>query len=190
MNNIKKNTPMSEGEFYAIFSVVVLAAMLIVVYIFSSFFRWSYTVSSSMYPTMDFGSNFLTYKITENTTVSRGDIVVFSPYTAENASFLFGDDSDYVKRVIGLPGDTISIKDGILYLNGEPQDESYISEPHITDFDEVSVPENSYFLMGDNRNYSYDSRYIGFIPRENLEYKHAFHIPTLSGLYITSQFVR
>lgn len=194
MNSVisnKKAHLMSERAFYVILTVVSLAAVLAVSYIFSLSFRWSYTVSSSMYPTMDFGSNFLTYKISERTSISHGDIVVFSPYTADNASFLFGDDTeDYVKRVIGLPGDTISIHDGVLYLNSEPQAETYIAGPHNLDFDEVTVPENNYFLMGDNRNYSYDSRYIGFIPRENLEYKHLFHMPTLSGLYITSQFER
>lgn len=83
----------------------------------------------------------------------RGDIAIFR----------FPDDESiyYVKRVIGLPGDIIDIKNGQVYLNGSdtPLDEPYIREPMIPEPDaHYEVPEDSYFMMGDNRNYSMDAR--------------------------------
>lgn len=83
----------------------------------------------------------------------RGDIVIFR--------FPDNEEIYYVKRVIGLPGDTIDIVDGHVYLNGsaEPMEEPYIREPMIPEEPmHFEVPEDSYFMMGDNRNYSSDAR--------------------------------
>ncbi len=83
----------------------------------------------------------------------RGDIVIFK----------FPDDEkkDYLKRIIGLPGDTVEIVDGKVYINGseEPLDEPYLSEEPVGSYGPYVVPEDSYFMMGDNRNYSNDSRF-------------------------------
>lgn len=92
----------------------------------------------------------LTYKFSDP---QRGDIAIFR----------FPDDESiyYVKRIIGLPGDTIDIVDGQVYLNGstEPLDEPYLREPMIPEPPmHFEVPEDSYFMMGDNRNYSSDAR--------------------------------
>lgn len=77
--------------------------------------------------------------------------------------FKFPDDETkpFIKRVIGLPGEEIEIKDGKVYVNGakEPLDDSYVKETPRGDFGPYKVPENSYFVMGDNRNDSWDSRY-------------------------------
>ncbi len=77
----------------------------------------------------------------------------------------------FVKRVVGLPGDIIEVKDGALYVNNERQDEPYLAESVIVqDFGPVTVPENCYFVMGDNRNYSMDSRdpSVGPIPYDQV----------------------
>jgi signal peptidase I len=83
----------------------------------------------------------------------RGDVVIFK----------YPDDEtqNYVKRIIGIPGDIVQIKEGHVYVNGEQLEEDYISEPmKVTDTEETYVvPEGHYFMMGDNRNYSLDSRY-------------------------------
>lgn len=79
---------------------------------------------------------------------------------------------DFVKRLIGLPGDTVEIKDGAVWVNGMPLEEPYLVEPHSTRPlrlpAKVEVPEGHYFMMGDNRTNSSDSREWGFVARENI----------------------
>ena len=77
---------------------------------------------------------------------------------------------DYIKRVIGLPGDTLEIREGKVWINGRPLSEPYLSAPmpRSEHFGPVTVPPKSYFVMGDNRENSYDSRFWGFVPREAL----------------------
>ena len=111
--------------------------------------------------------------------ISRGDVVVFK-YPIE-------PERDFIKRVIGLPGETIEVRDRKVLVNGSPLDEPYAhylavrSSPsefnEVTSFDvrdrygPVTVPPNHYFVMGDNRDNSQDSRYWGFLPRENVKGK-------------------
>lgn len=81
-------------------------------------------------------------------------------------------DTNFVKRVIGLPGDTVELRDGQLYLNGEPTEEPYISEDYkggySNTFGPYTVPEGRYFVMGDHRNNSNDSRFVGPLTREQI----------------------
>src|SRR5215213_6567634 len=106
--------------------------------------------------------------------VRRGDVVVFK-YPDE-------PDRDFIKRVIGLPGETLELKAKKVYVNGQPLDEPYVHflEPasesqEVTSFDvrerygPVRVPEGQYFVMGDNRDNSQDSRYWGFLPRHYIK---------------------
>lgn len=81
----------------------------------------------------------------------RGEIVIFK----------FPDDETqlYVKRVIGLPGETVKVSDGVVYINDQPIEEDYIKEAPLKDGGPWTVPEDSYFMIGDNRNNSFDSRY-------------------------------
>ena len=83
---------------------------------------------------------------------ARGDIVIFNYPDDESVK--------YIKRIIGLPGETVSFKDGDVYINDTLLEEDYTKTPHSTYCDkEFSVPQNSYFLLGDNRENSKDSRY-------------------------------
>ncbi|MGH9775640.1 MAG: signal peptidase I [Candidatus Acidiferrales bacterium] len=77
---------------------------------------------------------------------------------------------DYIKRDIGLPGDTIEVRKGVVFVNGKPLSEPYRKDPPNPgdNFGPVTVPPNEYFMMGDNRDDSYDSRYWGFVPRANI----------------------
>lgn len=101
--------------------------------------------------------NKLNYRFNEP---KRGDVVVFTSPVEP--------DKEYIKRLIGLPGDKISVQDAVLYLNGNAVDEPYLHEAMTYDFPEMTVPEGMYFAMGDNRNHSFDSHNWGGVPRENL----------------------
>lgn len=83
----------------------------------------------------------------------RGDVVVFR-YPDDPTG-----DTLYVKRVIGLPGETIEVKDGVVFVDNVGLEETYLKEETYGDFGPYEVPEDSYFMMGDNRNNSLDSRY-------------------------------
>jgi len=89
----------------------------------------------------------------------RGDIVVFS--------FPLDPNQNLLKRVIGLPGETITVEDGTLTINGTSLEEPYITAPPLYNGTWV-VPEGHYFVLGDNRNESKDSHQWGFLPRENI----------------------
>ena len=80
----------------------------------------------------------------------RGDIVIFP--------FPDNEEEKYIKRIIGLPGETIEIIDGVLYIDGTVYEEDYIKEPMRGNYGPYVVPEGCYFMMGDNRNHSSDSR--------------------------------
>ena len=115
-------------------------------------------------------------------TIKRGDVIVFK-YPEE-------PDRDFIKRVIGLPGETLELREKKVYINGKPLDEPYVhfleppstaSELHEqTSFDvrerygPVTVPPDHYFMMGDNRDNSQDSRYWGFLPRDYIKGKALF----------------
>jgi signal peptidase I len=100
------------------------------------------------------------YKVLHHTP-QRGDVVIFQ-YPLDRKW-------DYIKRTIGLPGDTVQVKDGVVYVNGQALKEDYIKERPDHDFGPETVPADQFFMMGDNRNHSCDSRVWGFVPRSDLE---------------------
>jgi signal peptidase I len=124
--------------------------------------------AGSMQPTIEIGdyviSNQLYYRYHNPT---HGDVIIFKWPRDENV--------DFVKRIVGCPGDTIEIKDNRVFLNGKKSDEPYILDVPSTgeqpgkNFGPFVIPENEYFVLGDNRNHSEDSRFWGTVPRHNIE---------------------
>ncbi len=110
----------------------------------------------------------------------RGDIIVFRAPDDEEML--------YVKRIIGMPGETINIIDGKVYINDseQPLDDEYIMEEMLGSFGPYTVPEDSYFMLGDNRNDSQDSRYWEntFLPKDNILGKAIFkYYPKIEALW-------
>lgn len=119
--------------------------------------------SGSMIPTLMIGDRVLANKfIYDFTEPERGDVAVFESVEVQG--------EDLIKRVVATPGDTVEVSGGKLYVNGEPQKEPYIkrggglSPPQ----QKITIPKDSYFMMGDNRSNSRDSRFFGPVPKENI----------------------
>jgi len=90
----------------------------------------------------------------------RGDVIVFHPPNNRLG--------DYIKRIIALPGDTIEIKKGVVYVNGSQLHEPYIKDPPNYTIRQRQIRENNYFVLGDNRNNSNDSHNGWTVPRQNI----------------------
>jgi len=97
----------------------------------------------------------------------RGDIIVFE--TPPEARARCGAGGTFVKRLIGLPGERIAVRQGRVYINGRPLREPYLTQQQGVDpYPERRVPADHFFMMGDNRSESCDSRFWGAVPRENI----------------------
>lgn len=127
-----------------------------------------YIPSGSMLPTLQIDDRLIVDKVSYRfNTPQRGDIVVFSPTAAlEKQNF----HDAFIKRVIGLPGETIAVRGGRVYVNDQPLQENYIGKDEAPQYEwgPQTVPPDSYLVLGDNRNNSYDSHYWGFVPRDKI----------------------
>ena len=124
----------------------------------------------SMMPTIQLQDRVMVDKIVfKLSEIHRGDIIVFHPLTDVDSS-----GTDWIKRVIGLPGETVEIKSGKVYINDCELTESYEMEKPNYIYGPIIVPENSYFVLGDNQNNSLDSHYWGVLPKENIVGKALF----------------
>lgn len=134
-----------------ILSHIYIPIIVIIVLLFNIFIgRIGLTVGESMMPTLN-DSDFIYVNLREE--VKRDDIIVINSET----------EGCLIKRVIALPGETIQIKHNIIFINGKPYDDRYnvIMKDYGIAANEIKLNENEYFVMGDNRNNSYDSRAFG-----------------------------
>jgi signal peptidase I len=149
--------------------IVITLVMAIVIFLLLQATVQSFIiVGSSMQPNFQDGERVLINKVVYRfDQPERGDVIIFHPG---------GDqESDYIKRIIGLPGEFVEIKDGVVCIHEEDGDVFTLAEPYIAeaarrDFTGSTIPEDEYFVLGDNRNNSNDSRNssVGTIPKEDI----------------------
>jgi signal peptidase I len=138
----------------------VLFALILRTYAVASFFIPSGSMEDTLLEHDLLIADKLSYKVLRRDP-ARGDIMIFQ--FPENRRL------DYIKRVIGLPGETIEVEDGVVFVDAEPLSEKYIKEQPLLDYGPFTVPADHYFMMGDNRNHSQDSRVWGTVPRSYFE---------------------
>jgi len=150
-------------EFFQSLIIAGILAFLIITFVAQSFV----VDGQSMEPTLHDGERLFVNKfIYRFHPPERYDIIVFTPRGAPNNKF--------IKRVIGLPGETIYIREGVTYVDGNPLVEDFINEDMIGKFGPFQVPNNKVFVMGDNRNHSADSRipsYVGYVDYRSISGK-------------------
>lgn len=174
-----RNTKSATREWIEAIVVAVLLALFIRTFVLQAF----KIPSGSMLPTLKIGDHLLVNKFLYGVRVpfsgkllvpfkqpKHGDIIVFK--------FPQDRSTDYIKRVVGLPGDTITIKDKVLLVNGKKVEDphAHFTSQEVLDgkvsprdnFGPVMVPKDSVFVMGDNRDNSFDGRFWGFVERRDI----------------------
>jgi signal peptidase I len=162
----KEGSPAKKGGGFLEFLVILLVALALVFGFVRPFVLEAFYIpSESMVPTLHVGDrvfvNKFVYRFWEP---ERGDIIVFRSVE--------GEGEDLIKRVIGAPGDRVAIRNGVLHVNGEPQQESYVRDGRPLEeglYSPTKLSEGEVFAMGDNRANSRDSRFFGPVPIENVE---------------------
>ncbi len=163
---LPRQTQIGYNEFQnmkAFFREVLITAVLAVVIFFGiqATIQSFVVVGISMEPSLREGQRLLVSKVSYYLgEPRRGDVIVFQP--------LGNTHEDYIKRVIGLPGDTVEIQKGEVYVNGSPLTEPYIRQAPSYTVEKQTVPPNAYFVLGDNRNNSNDSHNGWVVPKENI----------------------
>lgn len=165
-------------EWLGIILVALAAAFLIRGYVFQTF----YIPSVSMVPTLQVGDRIIVSKLsTAFGDINRGDVIVFKHPPREQCGGDTGPNSDLVKRVIGLPGDELTSRNNTIYVNGKKLVEHWEHAPDLgSEIGYVKVPKNQYFMMGDNRPSSCDSRMWGTLPKSLIVGKVVLRIWPLS----------
>jgi signal peptidase I len=122
------------------------------------------SMEPNLYPNQQLIIDKLSYRFHEP---KRGDIVVIN---VDNS------DIPYIKRVVGLPGEVLEVRNNRVYIDGKTLSETYITEVTQGDFGPITIPDGHIFVMGDNRRYSRDSRTIGTIPMDDIIAKAWFRV--------------
>jgi signal peptidase I len=152
-------------------AIVMALSIFIIIYLF--LFQPHQVKGSSMYSTFEDGEFLLTDKISYRfNSPQRGDVIVFKAPETEPCSEI---ECEYIKRIIGMPGDKVKVSAGHVYINNQLLEENYLPEEMITNAGSfiqeginITVPEEYYLPMGDNRPHSRDGREFGPIPKESI----------------------
>lgn len=159
--------PWNRWWVYVLFLLVSLGSGSVFEWAVREYFFITYTVpSASMVPSIRVGDRFMVEVLAPEDRLSRGEIVIFTlPETRGK---------DFVKRIVGLPGETVEIRDRTVLVDGRALEEPYARHtkagmfPQRDNLDPVKLGVDEYFVMGDNREDSYDSRWLGPVPRERI----------------------
>jgi signal peptidase I len=170
--------PQNKGWLFDWIETIVVALVLALI-IRAFFLQVFWIPSGSMEPTLDISDRIVVNKVIYNfRPPKRFEVLVFRQVQTEAGQ----EKRDLIKRLIGLPGEKLKIKDGVVYISntahkdksGAIQDDYIaLTEKHsmnrdFANYGPVTIPQNSFFMMGDNRPASADSRYWGFLPKKNL----------------------
>jgi signal peptidase I len=175
-----------KGGFIGSTPFLIIVALGVAILIKTFVVQAFYIPSESMVPTLEVGDRVFVNKfLFDGGDIERGDVLVFeNPNSAalpdrglvgsalhwlgEGIGVAQPENEDFIKRVVGLPGETIEIRDDVVYIDGEPLDEPYLTRrarAQTGDYPLTEIPEDALFMMGDNRANSLDSRFsLGFVP--------------------------
>lgn len=171
---LKKNNP---KKYYLVdWTETILVALIFALIIRQYVIQTSVVPSGSMIPTIEIGDRLFVSKYDfKFRNPERGEIIVFKSPDK--------DGKDFVKRCVGLPGEKVELKDGIVFINDQALifPNVNIQRDHFN-YGPVIIPANNYFMLGDNRPYSRDSRFWGFVPHEDLVGKALFTFYPLSRM--------
>jgi signal peptidase I len=141
--------------------LITLGLALVIFLVLQTTIQSSIVLGSSMEPGMEDGQRLIINKAVYHfREPARGDVIILHPPIEPK--------KEYVKRVIGLPGDTVEVRSGMVYINGLPLSEPYIKDAPRYNYASFIIPENNYFVLGDNRNNSNDSHTGWTVTSENI----------------------
>jgi signal peptidase I len=177
---VRKSTKRLIWEYTEAIVTALLLALLIRAFVIQAF----KIPTGSMIPTLVVGDHILVNKFIYGVKVPFSDKKIMALKEPEREDIIVfkypeDPDRDFIKRIVAVEGDTIESKDKVIYINGDPVEEPYVEhtddsirprgvEPR-DNFGPLTVPEDKYFVMGDNRDQSYDSRYWGFVDEEAIK---------------------
>ncbi len=142
----------------------IIVAFVMALIIRAFFLQVFWIPSSSMEPTLDIKDRIVVNKVIYHfRSPRRQEIIVFRQVAPEGTP-----KKDLIKRLMGMPGEILQIKKGVVYINDNPVPETHAMNPDFANFGPVTIPSDSYFVLGDNRPGSADSRYWGFLPQKNV----------------------
>ena len=186
----KHAQPPARHRFVGSTPFLILVALVVAIVVKTFLIQAFYIPSESMLPTLEVGDRVFVNKLVYDLgDIHRGDVIVFGNphpeqvpdrglvdgflhWLGEGIGFAQPENEDFIKRVIGLPGETLEIRDNVVYIDGRALDEPYLTaaaERHNGDYPFTEVPDGELFVMGDNRGNSADSRFgLGFVPVERV----------------------